>query len=206
MLAKNACEIIAEQSAAKPLFLYLPFNAVHAPYGVPESYTKPYASLSKTRQGMGGLLAAVDEAVGQVVDALKKKGMLDNTLIVFSSDNGGVSPGVRANNLPLRAGKGTIYEGGVRVCAFATWPGKIPAGIHIKEPLHMIDWFPTFVTLGGGSLKQKLPLDGRDIWPVLTQGGEIAPRRAAAGRHHAGRACRADGRLEAAGQSFRQGR
>ncbi len=172
LVAKEACQVIADQPTGKPLFLYIPFNAVHAPYGVPDSYKKPYGSLSKSRQTMGGLLAAVDESVGQVVEALKKKGILDNTLIVFSSDNGGVSPRKYTDNLPLRAGKGTIYEGGVRVCAFATWPGKIPAGIHIKEPVHVIDWYPTFVTLGSGSLEQKLPLDGRDIWPVLTQGAK----------------------------------
>jgi len=172
LLAQDACQVIADQPAGKPLFLYLPFNAVHSPYQVPDAYKKPYAALPKNRQTMGALLAAVDEAIGQVVEALRQKGMLDDTLIIFSSDNGGVSPGRYTDNLPLRAGKGTIYEGGMRVCAFATWPGKIPAGIHIQEPLHGVDWYPTLVKLAGGSLAQKLPLDGRDIWPVLTQGAK----------------------------------
>jgi len=172
LLAQDACQVIGDQPAGKPLFLYLPFNAVHSPYQVPDSYKQPYAKLDKNRQTMAALVSSVDEAIGQVVAMLKKKGMLDNTLIIFSSDNGGVWPGKYTDNTPLRAGKGTIYEGGVRVCAFATWPGKIPAGIHIKEPIGGIDWYPTLVKLAGGSLEQKLPLDGKDIWPVLTQGAK----------------------------------
>jgi len=172
LLAQDACQVIRDQPAGKPLFLYLPFNAAHSPYQVPDSYKKPYAGLDKYRQTMAALVSSVDEAIGQVVAALKKKGILDNTLIIFSSDNGGVAPTRYARNTPLRAGKGTIYEGGVRVCAFAIWPEKIPAGIHIKEPLHGVDWYPTLVKLAGGSLEQKLPLDGKDIWPVLTQGAK----------------------------------
>ena len=90
-------------------------------------------------------------------------------MVVFSSDNGGPNPGRLTSNGPSRAGKATIYEGGVRVCAFAAWPGHIPAGKTIGEPLHMVDWYPTLVKLAGGTLEQKLPLDGRNIWPVLTE-------------------------------------
>ncbi len=172
LLTKDACQVIKDQPTGKPLFLYLPFNAVHGPYEVPDSYKQPYAHLPKNRQTMAGLMASVDEAVGQVVAALKQKKILDHTLIIFSSDNGGVAPGNYTDNKPLRAGKGTIYEGGMRVCAFATWPGKIPAGITIKEPLHGVDWYPTLIQLAGGSLTQKLPLDGKNIWPVLTQGAK----------------------------------
>jgi arylsulfatase A-like enzyme len=75
-------------------------------------------------------------------------------------------------NSPLRAGKGTLYEGGIRVCSFATWPGKIPAGITIDEPMHAVDWFPTLVKLTGAPAEQKLVPDGLDIWPVLTQGAK----------------------------------
>lgn len=118
------------------------------------------------------MLAAVDEAIGQIVAALDEKGLRPDTLIIFSSDNGGPAPGKATMNTPLRAGKGTIYEGGIRVCAFATWPGKIPAGITIKEPLHAIDWYPTLLKLAGAPTAQKLAPDGLDIWPVLTQGAK----------------------------------
>lgn len=172
LLAKEACRLIREKSADKPLFLYLPFNAVHAPLQVPESYKQPFENLKARRRTYAGMLAAMDEAVGQVVAALKEKGILDNTLIIFSSDNGGPNPGVVTSNTPLRAGKGTIYEGGVRACAFAAWPGKIAVGKTVDEPMHMVDWYPTLLKLAGASLAQKLPIDGRDIWPVLTQGAK----------------------------------
>jgi arylsulfatase A-like enzyme len=74
-------------------------------------------------------------------------------------------------NTPLRAGKGTIYEGGIRVCAFANWPGHIPAAT-IKEPIHAVDWYPTLLKLAGATSEQKLTPDGLDIWPVLTQGAK----------------------------------
>ena len=118
------------------------------------------------------MVSAMDEAVGQVIAALKEKGLFDNTLIIFSSDNGGPSPGKVTSNGPLRAGKGTIYEGGIRVCAFASWPGHIPAGKTISEPLQGVDWYPTLLKLAGAKLEQTLPLDGRDIWPVLTEGAK----------------------------------
>jgi arylsulfatase A-like enzyme len=123
------------------------------------------------------MLSAVDEAIGQIVASLESAGLRENTLIIFSSDNGGPNPGPLSDNGPLRAGKGTIYEGGVRVCAFANWPGHIPADTTIKEPMHVVDWFPTLVKLAGGSLEQKLPLDGRDVWPMLTQGAK-SPHKA----------------------------
>jgi len=165
-VAREACRLIAEKNKAKPLFLYVPFNGVHGPLQVPDSYLEPYAALKEPRQKLAGMLAAVDEAIGQIVGSLEKAGLRENTLIIFSSDNGGPPPGT---NTPLRDFKGTIYEGGVRGCAFANWPGKIPARQRIKEPMHVIDWYPTLVKLAGGSLEQKLPIDGRDVWPMLTQ-------------------------------------
>jgi arylsulfatase A-like enzyme len=172
LLAKEACRIIRDRNPAKPLFLYLPFNAVHGPFQVPESYTKPFDKLTGVRKTYAGMVAAMDEAVGQVLAALDEAKMRDNTLIIFSSDNGGPAPRKITDNGPLRAGKGTIYEGGIRVCAAVNWPGHIPAGKTIAEPLQGVDWFPTLVRLAGGSLNQKLPLDGMDIWPVLTAGAK----------------------------------
>lgn len=168
LIAKEACARIRQRDPKKPLFLYLPFNAVHTPLQVPASYTAPYTTLKGHRKTYAGMLAAMDEAIGQVIATLEEQKMRDNTLIVFSSDNGGPAPGQITDNGPLRAGKGTIFEGGVRVCAFATWPGKIPAGKVIEEPLHIIDWYPTLLHRAGAAQEQKLPMDGKDIWPVLT--------------------------------------
>jgi arylsulfatase A-like enzyme len=166
LVAKEAVRLIDAQAKDKPLFLYMPFNGVHSPMQVPDSYLQPYGALSGGRKQLAGMLAAVDEAIGQVVAALEKKGLREDTLIVFSADNGGPPPG---SNTPLRDFKGSIFEGGVRAAAFANWPGKIPGGQRLKQPMHIIDWYPTLVKLAGGSLEQKLPLDGRDVWPVLTE-------------------------------------
>ncbi|MCX7396472.1 MAG: arylsulfatase [Planctomycetales bacterium] len=165
LIAKEACRLITAKDKTKPIFLYVPFNGVHSPMQVPDSYLQPYPGMSGPRQKLAGMLAAVDEAIGQIVESLETVGLRENTLIVFSSDNGGPRPG---KNTPLRDFKGSIYEGGVRGCAFANWPGKIPAGQRITEPMHVIDWYPTLVKLAEGSLDQKLPIDGMDVWPMLT--------------------------------------
>ena len=170
LIAREAVRLIKEKSADQPLFLYVPFNAVHAPHQVPEQYKKPYAALAEPRRTYAGMVAAEDEAVGQIVAALEAKGIRQNTLIVWSSDNGGPSPGRVTSNGPLRAGKGTLYEGGVRVCAFATWDGHIKPGSTVDAPLHMVDWYPTLARLAGASLEQKLPLDGRDAWGAIAAG------------------------------------
>jgi arylsulfatase A-like enzyme len=167
LIAQEACKVIATGDQSKPLFLYVPFNGVHSPFQAPDSYLKPYAHLKGNRQKLAGMLAAVDEAIGQIETALKQAGRLENTLIVFSSDNGGPPPG---DNTPLRDHKGTIYEGGTRAAAFATWPGHIPAEQRLRQPMHMVDWYPTLIKLAGGSLEQKLPVDGLDVWPMLTKG------------------------------------
>lgn len=166
LITQEAVRLIHEQPQDRPLFLYMPYNGIHSPHQVPEKYLEPYGALSGARQKLAGMLSAVDEGIGQVVAALEKKGMRENTLILFSADNGGPPPGL---NTPLRGFKGSVFEGGVRGAAFANWPGKIPAGQHIQALLHIIDWYPTLVKLAGGNLEQQLPLDGRDIWPVLTQ-------------------------------------
>jgi arylsulfatase A-like enzyme len=171
LIGDESARLVAEMAAAKkPFFLYVPFNAVHTPLQAPDEYTRPYGSLPKQRQMYAGMLAAMDESIGAIVAAVEKAGVRDNTLFVFSSDNGGPSPGRITDNGKYRAGKGTLYEGGVRVAAFATWDGHIKPGSTILEPIHMIDWYPTLIRLAGGSLDQTQPLDGRDIWPTLAQG------------------------------------
>lgn len=170
LLAKEAASLVEKQPADKPLFLYLPFNGVHSPHQVPDRYTEPYTQLKGVRRTYAGMLSAVDEAIGKVVAALEKTGRKQNTLFIFSSDNGGPSPKVVTDNGPYRSGKGSYYEGGTRVAAFASWEGHIPAGVTLNEPMHAVDWYPTLLTLTGVSLKQSTPLDGKDVWPMLTQG------------------------------------
>ncbi len=170
LIAKEACRAIREKQKDKPLFLYMPFNAVHGPHQVPEKYSESFSSLQGVRKTYAGMTAAMDEAIGQVVATLDETGIRDNTLIIFTSDNGGPNPGKVTDNAPLRGGKGSIYEGGVRVCALVNWAGHIPEGKETNEIIHAVDWYPTLLTLTGGSLEQKKPIDGLDVWPVLTTG------------------------------------
>ncbi len=188
LIAHEAVRVIEEQPKDKPLFIYVPFNAVHSPYQVPEKYKEPYGHLAEPRRTYAGMVAAMDEAVGRIIRAIQDTGRRGNTLFIFTSDNGGPQPGRITDNGPFRAGKGTLYEGGVRACAFATWDGRIPAGSVVKEPLHIIDWYPTLLKLAGVSVPHAVraaslpldaevkdregmterPLDGRDLWPVLS--------------------------------------
>jgi arylsulfatase A-like enzyme len=170
LIAREAVRILAEHDTEKPLFLYVPFNAVHTPHQVPDKYRQPYAHLAEPRQTYASMVAAMDEAIGQIVDELDRRALRHKTLVVFHSDNGGPSPGVVTNNGPLRAGKGTLYEGGTRVPALASWPGHIPAGTVVEHPLHVVDWYPTLLNLAGASLEQSTPLDGLDIWLTITAG------------------------------------
>jgi len=169
LLAREAVRVIKAQARDKPLFLYVPFNAVHAPHQVPEKYKEPYALLKEPRRTYAGMVAAMDEAVGQIAAAIDETGRRKNTLFIFSSDNGGPAPGKVTDNGLLRAGKATLYEGGVRVCAFVTWEGHIKPGT-VDGPLHMVDWYPTLLKLIGASIEQKLPLDGHDAWPTIAEG------------------------------------
>ncbi len=173
-----------------PFFLHLSLQQPHADLVAPEEFVAPYRGRFHekpfTPQGpnqgyrqvdqpaatYAGMVTYVDHSIGKVIDKLIELGIEENTLVIFSSDNGGPAPGTATMNTPLRAGKGTIYEGGIRVCAFATWPGKIPAGITVDEPLHGVDWYPTLVKLAAAPAGQDLPLDGLDIWPVLTAGAK----------------------------------
>jgi len=167
LLAAEAARIVREQPRDKPLFLYVPFNAVHSPYHTAPGRENDFADLPKARREYATMLSEMDSAIGQVLTALRESGR-SQSLIFFSSDNGGVGP---ASNGHLRAGKGTPYEGGHRVAACVAWDGRIKAGQRIQEPLHVVDLFPTLAGVAGVSIappKQTRPLDGLDVLPVLT--------------------------------------
>jgi arylsulfatase A-like enzyme len=171
LIAREAVTRIAERDKNKPLFLYVPFNAVHSPHQVPAKYKEPYKSLKEPRQTYAGMMAAVDEGIGQILDALDANKMTENTLVFFSSDNGGPQPGKVTNNGPLRGGKGGLYEGGVRVAACIKFPGTIPAGSTVEQPLHIVDLYPTVLKLAGlDATKQKLTPDGKDALATIAKG------------------------------------
>jgi arylsulfatase A-like enzyme len=111
----------------------------------------------------------MDEAIGDVVGALEENDFpVDNTLIFFCSDNGGVPR--FGSNRELRAGKGTLYEGGVRVPAVIVWKGRLESNREVDQPLHIVDLYPTLLNLAGVSLRQPKAIDGRDAWPTIAEG------------------------------------
>ncbi len=149
------------QNQKQPFFLYLPHNAVHFPHYPSRDFTgKSGISLQKD------WAMEVDWSVGQVLDTLRELKLDANTLVIFTSDNGGpLNQG--ADNTPLRGSKGSTLEGGIRVCTIAWWPGKIAAGSKTDAITAHMDWLPTFGSLAHCKSVGELKLDGKDISPVL---------------------------------------
>ena len=181
--AGNATELIAAEAERQiraqrgPWFVYVPFGAVHIPIDAPPEYFRAYANVrfspdpvkDDSMRRYAAFVSQLDAKVGQLVDALKATGQLENTLIIFTSDNGGIegggnpyvgttkgSPAV-TTNAPLRGWKNQPYEGGMRVNAFASWPGRLPAG-----------------TCVGARVPADVKFDGLDVWPALS-GAEPRP-------------------------------
>lgn len=170
LLGTEAVRVVEQADPKKPFFLYVPFNAPHTPLQAPDEYLAKYAHVAdQKRRAYSAMVHCLDDQVGRVVAALEQRGLMTNTLILFSSDNGGPT-GLGATNRGLRASKATLYEGGVRVPAFASWRGRIPAGTVVNAPLHVVDWYPTLLALAGAETRQPLPLDGRDAWATIAKG------------------------------------
>ncbi len=131
------------------MFLYVPFNGVHSPYQVPDRYSQRYPQFKGQRQTYAGMVTAMDDAVGEITAALKAAGILDNTLVLFSSDNGGPAPKRITSNGPLRARQGDRLRRGCPGARFAAWPGHIPAGSSVQTPIHISDWYPTLLKVAG---------------------------------------------------------
>ena len=159
---KKAVDFI-NRHKKEPFFLYLAHSMPHVPLFVSEMYK------GKSKQGLyGDVIQEIDWSVGQVLDALQKNGLDENTLVIFTSDNGPwLSYGTHGGSAgPLREGKGTTWEGGVREPCIMRWPGKIPPGQTCPEPAMTIDVLPTVAHI----TKAKLPkhkIDGKNIWPLM---------------------------------------
>lgn len=163
----------------RPFFLYLPFNAPHgastfdrSARQAPERYLRMYGGGLDWKTQFKALLTQLDDSIGEILALLKKESLEENTLVVFTSDNGG-SGG--SSNAPLRAGKGTLFEGGLRVPLMARWPGRIPAGRTVPEFAASLDLFPTFLATAGAAPPPGVKLDGSSLLPALE--GREKPRR-----------------------------
>ncbi len=155
------------ENKSKPFFLYLPHNAVHFPIYPGKKWA------GKSPNGIfSDWVEEVDWSVGQVLDAVRKQGLAEKTLVIFTSDNGGTP---RSVNAPLRGHKASTWEGGVRVPTIAWWPKKIPAGTETDAILGMFDVLPTFAALAGAKLPEGRKLDGVNIWPQLAGEKDAKP-------------------------------
>ncbi|MGH0030363.1 MAG: arylsulfatase B [Myxococcota bacterium] len=176
LLGAEAARIVRAHDPATPLFLQVAFLAAHTPLEVPPDYLAGYADVERRgRRTFAAMVTAMDDAVGEIAAALEEAGMADDTLLLFTSDNG-ANESFGGDNGPLRGGKYRVYEGGVRVPAFVRWPAALEGGRHYAHPLHVVDLYPTLVELAGGSLDQALPLDGVDVAPALTRDEPLPPR------------------------------
>jgi len=143
----------------RPFFLYLPQVMVHWPHAA----TEPFMAQSKNGV-YGAAVAEVDWSVGEILDALRRLDLGEKTLVIFTSDNGGTRAG---SNAPLRGGKGSLWEGGMREPTVVWWPGHVPAGSSCGEMATVMDFLPTFATLAGVPLPTDRVLDGHDMTPLL---------------------------------------
>lgn len=183
LITQEATDWIAKRSN-QPFFLYVPFTAVHLPVKEPGEWLArvPANIPAGVPRQYAACIMHLDDAVGKILSALDTHGKRSSTLVIFTSDNGGstaenndtrypddVYPAgqLTGSNTPLRGKKGTLYEGGIRVPAIASWPGKLDPG-KCKTPIHITDWMPTFCHFVGYHSDSDLKWDGTDVWPYLT--------------------------------------
>ena len=195
-LTDQAVDFIGRHKA-EPFFLYLPHYGVHSPHHAkPELIAK-----FKDKPGVGGhnnptyaaMIASVDESVGRVMAELEKQGLADNTVLIFSSDNGGVggyardgiSGGDITDNAPLRSGKGSLYEGGTRVPFIVRWPGVTKAGTVTDTPTIHVDLYPTLMEIASATAPENQPLDGESLVPLFRD-SKAALKREAIFQHFPG--------------------
>ena len=185
LITREAVRVIKETND-RPFFLYVAYSVPHYPLSEPEEWTALYEDyhIAESRKWYAASVSHMDDGIGQIIEALDETGKRNNTLVLFVSDNGGQDSwysnsdyhgdyadkphDVLGNNFPLRGWKVDLYEGGIRVPAFANWPGVIQAGMEIHTPIHIADWLPTLAYLAQGqSDVEDLLLDGENIWPLF---------------------------------------
>ncbi|HEY3935918.1 MAG TPA: sulfatase-like hydrolase/transferase [Bryobacteraceae bacterium] len=161
----------------QPFFLYTAFNAVHYPMHAPPKVLERFPESAPERRMYAAMLAAADDAVGQIVASLERTGQRENTIIFLLGDNGATTerraglnqqPATAGKNIPFRGYKFSTFDGGMHVPGVVHWPGHVPAGKTIEEVVMTADILPTVCHLTGAQLPQDRTIDGRNIWPVLT--------------------------------------
>ena len=167
-----------ERNKGKPFFLYLPFNAQHAPLEAPKAYLDRFPGITDPKRKLfAAMMAAMDDAVGRVLAKVRALGQEENTLVFFIADNGGPTPSTTSQNGPLRGFKMTTFEGGPRVPFLFQWKGKIPAGKTYDFPVLQLDVYPTALVAAGAKPDASWQLDGVDLLPFLTGANAARPHQ-----------------------------
>lgn len=176
--AREAADFIGRHKD-QPWFVYLPFNAVHAPLETLEKYESRFPQITDPkRRKFAALLSALDDGVGTVLARLRELNEEENTLVIFHSDNGGPTPSITSGNGPLRGFKGQTWEGGIRIPFFAQWKGTLPAGKVDDRPVAQIDILPTALAAAGVEVKPEWKIDGVNLLPYLKGENPGAPHEA----------------------------
>jgi arylsulfatase A-like enzyme len=176
---REACDFI-DRHADKPWMLYLAFNAVHTPMNATDDRLKKFENIKdEKRRTYAAMMSALDDNVGRVLSELQKKGLENDTLVFFISDNGGPTmKGTTMNgssNSPFRGSKRTTLEGGIHVPFFVSWPGRVPAGKHYENMVIQLDILPTALTAAGVDVSNDKKLDGKDLIPYLAGKNDEQP-------------------------------
>jgi len=165
--ADRSVDWIREHARA-PWFLYLPFNAQHAPLEAPQKYLDRFPSIADPKRRLfAAMLSAMDDAVGRVLATVRELGQEENTLVFFIADNGGPTKGTTSGNGPLRGFKATTFEGGPRVPFLVQWKGRIPGDRTYDLPVMNLDVAPTVMAAAGRPIDAAEKLDGIDLLPFL---------------------------------------
>jgi arylsulfatase A-like enzyme len=174
-LAREALSFI-DRHQRESFFVYLPFNAVHAPLQGLESYLAKFSHIQdERRRTFAAMHSCLDDNVGRVLKMLRDTRLEDNTLLFFISDNGGPTLNTTSGNLPLRGYKTQVLEGGIRIPFMMRWPGHIQAGKVYDAPVISLDIHPTAVAAAGGRIPADVRLDGVDLMPYLTGKNQSRP-------------------------------
>lgn len=162
-----------DENKKKPMFIHFSPYMVHTPLTVVPEYIKNYKE--RSRRGVyASMVEKMDEAVGEILDAIDDNDLKEKTLVVFCSDNGGIA--AISSQAPFRAGKGSYYEGGIREPLVMRWPNKIKAGLKVNTPVTALDFYPTFLDVAGLSIPKNKILDGVSLKPLMLQSGRIKER------------------------------
>jgi arylsulfatase A len=161
-----------DSASQRPFFLYVPYNVPHEPTYVEDEYTARYLKkgLALREAQIYGMITHCDEQIGRLLRHLDQRGLRDNTVVLFMTDNGGIT---RHYTAGLRGAKGSTYEGGVRVPLFVRWPGKIPAGAKVDAMTADIDIAPTLCAMTGA--RPPANMDGKSLLPLVTRGAGESP-------------------------------